>query len=76
MLLIFTLFAAAFTVGGGAGRVTPLVAIGMVFSTINCLLYAGIVLVLLNLAAHIGLIVFMTQINKDYREYRNSYKTA
>ena len=36
----------------------------------------GFLIVLLNLAAHITLIVFMTQLNKEYREYRHSYMMA
>ena len=75
-LLICTLFSVAFSVGGGASRLTPLVAVGLAFSTLNCLIFCGFLIVLLNLAAHITLIVFMTQLNKEYREYRHSYMMA
>lgn len=74
VLLIFTLFSVAFTVGGGASRLTPLVAVGLAFSTLNCLIFCGFLVMLLNLAAHICLIVFMTQLNKEYRAYRQSYQ--
>lgn len=76
VLWVMAMFGVAFTVGGGASRLTPLVSIGMVFTTLHCLIYCGVLFIVLNLAAHICLIVFMTQLNREYRTYRRSYKTA
>ena len=76
VLLVFTLFSVAFSVAGGASRLTPLVAVGLAFSTLNCLLFCGFLIVLLSLAVHICLLIFMTQTNKEYAEYRKRYQTA
>ena len=55
--LIGALICAAFVCLGGLGRVTALVSICMVFSFIYCILFCGVLLLLVNLAAHIALIV-------------------
>lgn len=70
VMIIFMLIALLFTVLGGLCKVNGLVVVGAILTTIYCLLFCGILIVILNLAAHIALIYMQGQGKKEYKAYR------
>lgn len=75
-MLIASLMSLLFTIIGGLCRVKGLVIAGLIFSTIFCFLMYGWLFVILNAAAHIVLIKFMGDVDKEYKAYRASVIAA
>lgn len=74
--LVLSILSLLFTIIGGLCRVGGLVIVGLIFSTIFCLVLYGALFVILNAAAHIALFVMIRNVNKEYKAYRKSFVAA
>lgn len=70
-LLISAIGALLFTIIGALTRVNVLVVLGAIGATGFCAVMYGFLFVVLILAAHIGMIVMLSKVNKEYKDYRN-----
>lgn len=70
ILLGFLIIGLFFTVLGALRNVNGLVVVGAILTTLFCILFCGILLVILNLAAHIALIYLQRQYKKEFKAYR------
>lgn len=75
-LMWMMIVALVFTVLGALCRSNVLVVFGAIFTTIYYLIFCGALFVILNLVAHIALIVLHSQIKKEYKAYRSGTLAA
>ncbi len=70
-LLFASIFSLLFTIIGALTRVNALVVLGAIGSAIFAAILYGFLFVLLIVAAHIAMVVMLSKVNKEYKDYRN-----
>ncbi len=76
MMPISAVFTLLFSAIGTLCRIRGLVIFGSVTVTINCLTSYGLLIAVLALAAHIGIIILLGKINKEYKAYQTGALAA
>ena len=76
VLLVFMIVALFFTVLGALCKANGLVVVGAIFTTLFCILFCGVLFVILNLAAHVALIYLQGQGKKEFKAYRKGTLNA
>lgn len=71
LMLVGAIFSLLFTILGGLTRVNVLVVLGGISASIGCANLYGLLFVILMVAAHVGMIIMVSKINKEYKAYRN-----
>lgn len=69
VLMIFLIITLVFTVLGALFRSNVMLVIGMILTSLYCLIFCGVLFLILNLVAHIAVLYLQNQLKKEYKAY-------